>query len=71
MAVPRPGAAGRARFRACGRAASRGRAPVHRNYRPREVSGEGQNWAIVQDARGVIYVGSDAGVIDTTAQLGV
>ena len=38
--------------------------PFIRNYRPREVSGEGQNWAIVQDARGVIYVGSNAGVLE-------
>ena len=48
---------------AAGPHAEEGR-PFIRNYRPREVSGEGQNWAIVQDARGVIYVGSNAGVIE-------
>ena len=48
---------------AAGPQAEEGR-PFIRNYRPREVSGEGQNWAIVQDARGVIYVGSNAGVIE-------
>src|SRR3954467_5828944 len=38
--------------------------PFIRNYRPQEVAGDGQNWAIVQDARGVIYVGSNAGVLE-------
>ena len=38
--------------------------PFIRNYRPAEVGGDSQNWAIVQDKRGVIYVGSTAGVLE-------
>ena len=37
--------------------------PFVRTYLPRDVGGDGQNWAMVQDARGVIYVGSAAGII--------
>ena len=45
------------------RAAEEGR-PFIRGYAPSEVAGDGQNWAIVQDPRGVIYVGSAAGVLE-------
>jgi len=38
--------------------------PLIRAYRPEEVGGEGQNWAIVQDRRGVIYVGSQSGILE-------
>jgi signal transduction histidine kinase/CheY-like chemotaxis protein/ligand-binding sensor domain-containing protein len=38
--------------------------PFIRGYRPQEVAGDGQNWAIAQDARGVIYVGSSAGILE-------
>ena len=46
-----------------GRHAEEGR-PFIRDYAPIEVGGAGQNWAIVQDARGVIYVGSQSGVLE-------
>ena len=36
--------------------------PLVRIYPPSEYGGGAQNWAIVQDARGVIYVGSGGGV---------
>ena len=35
-----------------------------RTYAPLDVNAAGQNWAMVQDARGVIYVGSQSGVIE-------
>jgi len=35
-----------------------------RTYQPAEVGGDNQNWAIVQDRRGVIYVGSSNGVTE-------
>ena len=38
--------------------------PFIRNYRPLEVGGGGQNWAMVQDSRGVIYVASQLGVLE-------
>ena len=34
------------------------------SYTPIELGGAGQNWAVVQDARGVIYVGSASGVLE-------
>jgi ligand-binding sensor domain-containing protein len=33
-------------------------------YAPAELGGDNQNWAIAQDARGVIYVGSQPGVLE-------
>jgi signal transduction histidine kinase/DNA-binding response OmpR family regulator len=36
--------------------------PLVRIYTPSEYGGGAQNWAIVQDARGVLYVGSGGGV---------
>ena len=38
--------------------------PSIRNYEPREFGLTTQNWAIAQDARGVIYVGTNAGVAE-------
>ncbi len=38
--------------------------PFIRAYAPVELGGDGQNWAIVQDGRGVIYVGSQSGVLE-------
>lgn len=38
--------------------------PFVRTYAPLDVNAAGQNWAIVQDSRGVIYVGSQNGVIE-------
>ncbi len=38
--------------------------PFVRTYLPDEVGGDGQNWGILQDARGVIYVASSRGVIE-------
>jgi signal transduction histidine kinase/CheY-like chemotaxis protein len=36
--------------------------PFIRTYRPQEVGGDAQNWCMVQDARGVLYVGNNSGV---------
>ena len=38
--------------------------PFVRVYLPEEVSGANQNWGMVQDARGVLYVASAHGVIE-------
>ena len=38
--------------------------PFIRTYAPLDVNAAGQNWSMVQDARGVIYVGSQSGVIE-------
>ncbi|MGD9905813.1 MAG: ATP-binding protein [Vicinamibacterales bacterium] len=38
--------------------------PFVRIYLPEDVGGAGQNWGLVQDARGVIYVASSSGVIE-------
>ena len=38
--------------------------PVIRNYSPEDYGGGGQNWAIVQDGRGLLYVGSTGGVLE-------
>ena len=58
MQVPRPTAPAPP-----GRHAEEGR-PFIRTYAPLDVNAAGQNWSIVQDARGVIYVGSQNGVIE-------
>jgi signal transduction histidine kinase/DNA-binding response OmpR family regulator len=52
-----PGPAGPSRHPEEGR-------PFIRSYGPSELGGDGQNWAMVQDSRGVIYVGSGAGVLE-------
>lgn len=38
--------------------------PFVRAYAPLDVNAAGQNWSLVQDARGVIYVGSQSGVAE-------
>jgi signal transduction histidine kinase/CheY-like chemotaxis protein len=38
--------------------------PFVRAYGPAELGGASQNWALVQDQRGVIYAGSAAGVLE-------
>ena len=38
--------------------------PLVRSYRPFEVGGGTQTWAIVQDSRGVIYAGTNAAVLE-------
>jgi signal transduction histidine kinase/CheY-like chemotaxis protein/ligand-binding sensor domain-containing protein len=38
--------------------------PFIRSYRPTEVGGGGQTWAIVQDDRGVIYAGTQGAVLE-------
>ncbi len=45
------------------RAAEAGR-PFVRKYLPNEYGAPEQNWAIVQDDRGVIYVGNNVGVLE-------
>ncbi len=40
-----------------------GRYPIH-NFNHRDYSGHSQNWAIVQDPRGLIYVANNKGVIE-------
>jgi len=45
------------------RAAEAGR-PFVRRYLPSEYGAPEQNWAIVQDDRGVVYVGNNAGVLE-------
>ena len=37
--------------------------PFVRTYAPVEVAGDGQNWGLAQDARGVIYVASNQGML--------
>ncbi len=38
--------------------------PFIRNYPPDVYGGGGQNWGMVQDARGVIYIGGSRGVLE-------
>ena len=38
--------------------------PFVRSYGPREYGAQEQNWAVVQDERGVIYVGNNIGVLE-------
>jgi len=38
--------------------------PLLRNYSPEEMGAEHQNWKIVQDKRGVLYIANGAGVIE-------
>jgi signal transduction histidine kinase/CheY-like chemotaxis protein len=45
------------------RGAEAGR-PFVRNYTPKQYGAQEQNWAIVQDDRGVIYVGNNVGVLE-------
>ncbi|MBR7799790.1 diguanylate cyclase [Undibacterium fentianense] len=38
--------------------------PLLRHFSPQEYKAQGQNWAIVQDQRGMIYVGNNDGVLE-------
>ncbi len=38
--------------------------PFLRNYTPRDYGAHGQNWAVVQDPRGIIYAGNNDGVLE-------
>ena len=38
--------------------------PFIRSYRPAEIAGDGQNWAMVQDSRGIVYAASASGVLE-------
>jgi signal transduction histidine kinase len=38
--------------------------PLIRNYQPREYRAEVQNWAVVQDGRGLVYAANNAGVLE-------
>src|SRR5262245_56688949 len=37
--------------------------PYLRNYSPKEYAAQDQNWAIVQDRSGLIYIGNNDGVL--------
>jgi hypothetical protein len=37
--------------------------PFVRNYSPKEYGAQDQNWAVLQDHRGIIYVGNNDGVL--------
>ncbi len=50
-------------LRSTSRGAETGR-PFVRTYTPKEYGAQEQNWAIVQDDRGVIYVGNNVGVLE-------
>jgi len=47
----------------CGNAQELGSYPI-RNFNHREYSGHSQNWAVVQDQRGLIYVANNGGVLE-------
>ena len=38
--------------------------PLLKNYKPKEYNAGTQNWAIVQDQRGILYVGNNVGVLE-------
>ena len=38
--------------------------PYIRNFTPKEYSAHSQNWAIIQDQRGIIYVGNTEGLLE-------
>ncbi|HEX9081825.1 MAG TPA: hypothetical protein VF768_06070, partial [Holophagaceae bacterium] len=38
--------------------------PFVTNYTPRVYGGDAQNWAVLQDSRGLIYVGNNRGVLE-------
>jgi signal transduction histidine kinase/CheY-like chemotaxis protein len=58
-----PGSAGDATTAGPARHAEEGR-PLVRSYRPFEVGGGTQTWALVQDSRGVIYAGTNTAVLE-------
>lgn len=38
--------------------------PLLSNFKPKDYNGGTQNWAVVQDSRGVLYVGNNVGVLE-------
>ncbi|HBN89961.1 MAG TPA: hypothetical protein DD408_12445, partial [Rheinheimera sp.] len=38
--------------------------PLLSNFKPKDYNGGTQNWAVVQDHRGVLYVGNNVGVLE-------
>ena len=38
--------------------------PLLKNYKPKEYNAGSQNWALLQDNRGLIYVGNNVGVLE-------
>ncbi len=38
--------------------------PLLKNYKPKDYNAGSQNWALLQDQRGLIYVGNNAGVLE-------
>lgn len=38
--------------------------PYIRNYSPKDYSGDTQNWDILEDDRGIMYFGNNAGVLE-------
>ncbi len=38
--------------------------PIIRNFSPRHYQAQPQNWAVIQDLRGVVYVGNNDGVLE-------
>lgn len=38
--------------------------PLLKNYKPKEYNAGTQNWAVVQDHRGILYVGNNVGVLE-------
>ncbi|HSC26974.1 MAG TPA: ATP-binding protein [Vicinamibacterales bacterium] len=63
LLVSAGGSAAQSASPAVGRHPEEGR-PFIRTYAPLDVNAAGQNWAIVQDARGVLYFGSQSGVTE-------
>jgi serine phosphatase RsbU (regulator of sigma subunit)/ligand-binding sensor domain-containing protein len=43
--------------------------PFIRNYTPDDYRGHTQNWSIVQDQRGVIYVGNEEGILELAGKI--
>ncbi|MBU2223048.1 MAG: hypothetical protein KKB00_03340, partial [Gammaproteobacteria bacterium] len=48
----------------CAVLASENGLPLLKNYKPKEYNAGTQNWAIVQDQRGILYVGNNVGVLE-------
>ena len=38
--------------------------PLLKNYKPKDYNAGSQNWALLQDNRGLIYSGNNAGVLE-------
>lgn len=50
----------------CGAAFAQGQhgTPLLANFKPKDYNGGTQNWAVVQDQRGLLYVGNNVGVLE-------